>query len=339
MKYLVLLFVSVLIFTSAGESEAQNFPRQGDLIKLENKYDDLQNSYKKEKLVLDSLQERFNKRLRDINNEKDKTNPDNEKITSLMANSVNLSNSIDDQQKKIGKIGRAITSVKIKLNNRYTGIIDSLKNIRVQGKGNNEEIDNLILFYATKRLEVTPEIYSLSFNPYKILELDLKKTKDSTYKKIYSEYLTSALNEVNSILTNISQESHEINQIVELQKKASRFVEETELESGITSGKLAQPEIKSTATESGTETGSGFYNNNDGVRANNSLTDNIKVYEELLNQLNNIKSLSIRQMPDVSIQVIGEEIDLNSYDKLLNEVRKRLIEYKRLLMQKSGSLQ
>jgi len=339
MKHLIVLFVSILILSSTGETKAQKLTMPKDLAALENTYNNLQDSYEKEKLVLDSLQTRFSKRVSEINNEKDKTNPDNEKITSLMANSVNLSNSIDGQQKKIDKIGRNITSVKIKLNNRYTGIIDSLKNIRMNGKENKDDIDNLILFYATKRLEVTPEIYRLSFNPYKILELDLQKTKDSAYKKIYSEYLTGALNEVNSILTNISKESHEINQVVELQKKASRFVEETELESGITTGKLAQPEEKSPATETSTENGPDFYNSFDGARAkNNSLTDNIKVYEELLNQLNTIKSLSVRQMPDISSQPIGEEIDLNSYDKLLNEVRIRLIEYKRLLMQKAGSL-
>ncbi|MFZ0455202.1 MAG: hypothetical protein WCE54_22355 [Ignavibacteriaceae bacterium] len=340
MKFLIFLFVSVLILLPAGKAEAQSFPLQKDLTRLENTYNDLQSSYEKEKSVLDSLQARFKKRVGEINYEKDRTNPDNEKITSLMSNSVNLSNNIDAQQKKIDKIGKSVTSVKIQLNEKYTGIIDSLKNIRIKGKENQEKIDNLILFYATKRLEVTPEIYSLSFNPYKILELDLQKSKDSAYKRIYSEYLTGAVNEVNNILANISKESNEINQVVELQKKASRFVEETELESGITSGKLSQTDEKNPAAETGTETSTGFYNNFDGARAkNNSLTDNIKIYEELLNQLNTIKSLSVRQMPDVSIQAIGEEIDLNSYDKLLNEVKKRLIEYKRLLMQKSGSLQ
>ena len=340
MKFLLFLFVSGLILSSAGETYAQNFALPEDLITLENTYSDLQGSYEKEKSVLDSLQARFNKRVLEINNEKDKSNPDNEVITSLMANSVNLSNSIDDQQKKIDKIGKSITGIKIKLNNRYTGIIDSLKNIRTKGKENIENIDNLILFYATKRLEVTPEINRLSFNPYKILGLDLHKSKDSTYKKIYSEYFTGAMNEVNKILANISEESNEINQVIELQRKASRFVEETELESGITSSKLSQSEEKSpAATETNSPvTGGSFDNGFTGVRESN-LNSNIKVYEQLLNQLNTIKTLSVRQTPEESIQAIEKEIDLNSYGKLLNEVKKRLIEYKRLLMQKAGSLQ
>jgi hypothetical protein len=339
MKSLLFLFVAILIFLPVREIESQDLPLPNDLVMLENKYSDLQNFYEQEKLALDSLQEKFNKRINEINSEKDKTNPDNEKITSLMSNSVNLSNSIDNQQKKIDKIGKLVTAVKIKLNERYTGIIDSLKHIGAKGNENKENIDNLILFYATKRLEVTPEIYRLSFNPYKILELDLHKSNDSAYKKIYSEYFTSAVNEVNSILTNISEESNEINQVIELQRKANRFVEETELESGITSSKLSQSEGKSLATTKTTpETGTSLDNGFIGMRESN-LNNNIKVYEQLLNQLNTIKTLSVRQTPEESIQALEKEIDLNSYGKLLNEVKKRLIEYKRLLMQKAGSLQ
>ncbi|MEJ2618321.1 MAG: hypothetical protein P8Z35_25420, partial [Ignavibacteriaceae bacterium] len=259
---------------------------------------------------------------------------------SLMANSVNLSNNIDNQQKKIDRIGKSITAVKIKLNNKYSGIIDSLKNVRAKGKENKENIDNLVLFYATKRLEVTPEIKQLSFNPYKILGLDLHKSNDSAYTKIYAEYFNSAMNEVNHILANISEESNEINQVIELQKIASRFIEETEMESGITSGKLSQSEDKSPATTetSSPGTGGSYDNGIIGTRESN-LNSNIKVYEQLLNQLNTIKTLSVRQTPEESIQALEKEIDLNSYGKLLNEVRKRLIEYKRLLMQKAGSLQ
>ena len=338
MKSLTFLLISVLLLLETGEVKSQNLTSQDNLTKLEKKYNGLQISFLNEKLLLDSLHEVFNKRLREINNEKEKKSPDNEKITSLMANSVNLSNNIDEQQKKIESIGKAITTIKMNLNLRYTGIIDSLKNIQVKEKENKEKIDNLILFYATKRLEVTPEIYRLSFNPYKILELDLNKSKDSAYNKIYSEYINGAIREVDNILANISEESDEINQVVELQRKASRFVEETEMESGITSGKLAQTEEKSPASaslESGTEPDISFT----GDRAKNAnLNSNIKVYEELLNQLNTIKSLSVRQAPDESIQTLYKEIDLNSYGELLKEVIKRLNEYKKLLMQKSSSL-
>ena len=68
-----------------------------------------------------------------------------------------------------------------------------------------------------------------------------------------------------------------------------------------------------------------------------NLNSNIRVYEQLLNQLNTIKTLSVRQTPEETIQALGKDIDLNSYGKLLMEVKKRLIEYKKLLEQKSGS--
>ncbi len=336
MKSFTFLFISILILLPAVPVRTQNLTERRDLLVLEKRCDDLQNSYANEKILLDSLQNKFNKRIKEINLEKDKPSPDNDKITFLMANSVNLSNNIDEQRKKIDKINKSITAVKIKLNERYTGIIDSLKNIEMQDKDSKDKIENLILFYATKRLEVTPEIYRLSFNPYKILELNLNKSKDSVYKKIYFEYLTSAINEVNNILENISEESNEINQVVELQRKASRFVEETELESGITSSKLSQTGEKNPATITNDEPGTGISNSYYEQRSSN-LNSNIKVYEQLLTQLNTIKALSVRQMPDESIQALEKEIDLNSYGKLLKEVKKRLIEYKRLLEQKSGS--
>ena len=324
-----LLIILLTTFSPVSILKSQNIPAPKDLTELETKYNDLQSSYSSGKILLDSLKNKLDARVKEINIEKSKPSPDEDKITSLMANSVTLSNNIDEQQNKINKIEKSIASIKIKLSEKYSGIIDSLKEVRKKDLKNKEEIENLILFYAAKRLEVTPEIFQLSFNPYKILELDLNKSKDPADQKIYSEYLSNALQEVNNILSNISSENTEISQVIELQRKANKFIEETELESGIASAKLQQE------TDNG-EKGSNIRNGAFFESDNNSLSNNAQVYAHLLEQLSTIKSISVRQMPDEILQSFEKNIDLYSYEKLLNEVKKRLTDYKKLLEQKIG---
>ena len=319
----------------------QTILRSQNLDMLEKRYIDLQNSYNAEKLLLDSLQNRFNSRLTEINSEKNKANPDKDKITSLMGNSVNLSNSVDEHRKNINKMENSILSIKTELNEKYSAIIDSLKNVQSKKKEDKDEIENLILFYSAKRLEVIPGTNLLSFNPDKILELDLNKPKSSLDKKIYLEYLNNALDEVNVILASVSKESKEINQIIELERKANKFVQETELESGLASSKISQIREQNSGTNtdvqnSDPETYVGIGSVQDKTRANN-LNSNAQVYEHLLNQLNTIKSFSTRQPLDETLVSLNKDIDLYSYGKILKDVKNRLTEYKKLLEQKAGS--
>jgi chromosome segregation ATPase len=306
--------------------------RSQNLTDLEKKYNDLQTSYVNEKSILDSLQKKLNLRVKEINLEKSRKAPDYEKIASLMSNSVNLSNNVDENQKKLGKMGKEIEKVKKELNEKYTDVIDSLKVNQKKGTANKDVTENLILFYAAKRLEVIPGINLLSFNPDKIMELDLKKTRNTADKKIFLEYLENALNEVNGMLTNVTAESNEINQVIELQKKTSKFLEETELESGVASGKISQTGAQ---TYSGPESGldySGITNR----EAKANLSNNVQVYEHLLNQLNTIKSFS--ESYD-GLHYLSKDIDLFTYGRLLRDVKKGLSEYKKLLEQKIDSFQ
>ena len=327
-----IIFFSIVLFLSTlpvSILKSQNLPERSDIISIEDRYYNLLDSYTLEKLLLDSLQAKLNTRVKEINSEKSSSNPDEDKITSLMANSVNLSNNIDLQQRKVNSIEKSIAVIKIKLSEKYSSVIDSLKDIPQKSSVNKEETENLILLYSAKRLEVMPEIYRLSFDPYKILELNLSKSKDPTDQKIYSEYLNNAIKEVNSILSKITEESKKVNQVIELQRKANKFIEETELESNIASnnGIVGQ-------NPNGNQ--DGVYSN-DGSRIKNSLDNNAQVYEQLLQQLSAVKSLSVEQLPDETLQNIEKNIDLHSYEKLLKEVKKNLTEYKKLLEQKTGS--
>ncbi len=331
-RMIFVLSLLALLFLPQTVLKSQNLDR------LEKRYIDLQNSYNAEKLLFDSLQDRLNSRLREINSEKNQANPDKDKITSLMGNSVNLSNSVDEHRKNINKIESLIISVKTELNEKYSTIIDSLKNVQLKKKEDKEEIENLILFYSAKRLEVIPGTNLLSFNPDKILELDLNKPKSSLDKKIYLEYLNNALHEVNVILASVSKESKEINQIIELERKANKFIQETELESGLASSKISQIEEQNPKTNTEVQYTDPITNAGIGVREKTSnLNSNAQVYEHLLNQLNTIKSFSARQPLDETLVSLNKDIDLYSYGKILKEVKSRLTEYKKLLEQKTGS--
>jgi hypothetical protein len=316
-----LFILLILLILSNKFLHAQN------LSEVENRYNQLQSSYTIEKLVLDSLQAKLNVRAKEINFEKNKPGADGDKIASLMANSVNLSSKVEKQQQKIEQIEKSIESLKEVLNKKYAVIIDSLRNLTKKNKESDEKINSLILYYAAKRLEVTPGINGLSFNPGRILELDSKNPED---KKIYREYIANALKEVNNILAKVTEENDEISQVIELQRKTNKFLEETELESRVTSGKITSAGGESNLPDAYT----GFGTSEEQAKVNNSINNNVKVYELLLNQLNTIESFGIDYE---NIHTLEKNPDLYSYEKLLKDIKKKLTEYKKLLEQKNDS--
>jgi len=97
------------------------------LTKLEKHYDNLKNVIVKDNQVLDSLKNILESRAKQIESEKQKQNPDNDKIIKLMSGSVSLSNMIDDQQEKLETDTKNLRQLSGILGNKYSTKIDSLK--------------------------------------------------------------------------------------------------------------------------------------------------------------------------------------------------------------------
>ena len=79
--------------------------------------------------------------------------------------------------------------MKEQLNRIYIVKIDSLEALKKSGKEDGDKLNDEILSFTGKRLLVAPRILSSSFNPDKVLRIDLSKTGDPKEKALYKEYL------------------------------------------------------------------------------------------------------------------------------------------------------
>ncbi len=319
-----ILLMSLFIFLSAIPLHAQ------DLTTIENKYILVQNGLKHESFVLDSLKSILELRANKINYEKNKLNPDKNLIIKLMSGSANISNEIENQQNKIEYTEKEIEEYRKILNQLYSEKLDSLQELERSGdfKGNRNELKANILSFTEKKLSVAPKISILSFHPDKILEIDLNKIKDPAERKMYKDYLQSALSEVNTRLNNISESIKETDNILMLQKKTNKFIEESEFDYGITpqnnisqSGNLTSPDA---ASSNGLSYAS---------KESSAYVGNINEYSLLLNQLN-FKTLNSKINWNVSIKGKNTVHNLSEYNELQKEVKKRLLEYKLILINK-----
>ncbi len=318
----VITFVARLLFISV--ITLQNIYPQ-TLNDVEKKYETLKNNLVKEKLVLDSLYRSLEERAKLINKEKEKSKPDQDKIYELMAGSVTISNSIEVRQNKILQLEKTLEETSQKLNYHYTIIIDSLKALKqtVPATVDVKDIDEQILTTIEKRLLITPRIKQLSFIPEKILEIDLNKTKDTLQRKIYTEYLTNALNEVNTLINQVDETSREITQIIALQEKASKFLDDVEFESRIkpagTTSTMSAPTDASIRLSG--EKGSEF-------------DAQLQSYVSLNNQLNFRRSPLIHTTGEKSFKFSTNQVSLKDYLELLKELKKGLSDYRSILTDK-----
>ncbi len=313
-----LFLLGIIILLSAFEVKAQS------LTELENKFEHLTNVITENKNSLDSLKKIIDERGKRIDIEKSKSNPDKDKIVNLMASSVTVSNNYDQLQNKIEEDEKEYEQLKNKLDNKYSAIIDSLNEI----KPSTGKIEEIRLIYIQKRLLVAPQIPLLSFNPEKIAEIDLSKLKDKKEKSLYKDYLKNALTEVDSVLNKVKNLSNDFNQIVRLQKKTQKFLEETEFNTNI----QVQNYPGNQANERVDVTNSGFGNNR-----KSNIVAVANSYNLILNQLNIYGKNDLKNVFNFSEDLNKNGLNVEEYNNLLKEVKNRLQEYKLAIANKINS--
>jgi hypothetical protein len=294
-----------------------------NLDELEKRYDNLRSIVEKDNLVLDSLKNILENRAKQIENEKQKQNPDNDKIIKLMSGSVSLSNTVDEHQEKLESDLKNLKQVSEMLKARYTAQIDSLQLLNKTDKENSEELNSEILFYTEKRFLISPQIEMLTYNPKKILEIDLTKTKSNDEKASLKEYLSSALVEVNSVLVDVTKQSKETDDALTLQKKTSKFLAETEFDRDFRLGKTS----KSSSVKTGENTLLG-------ADTRLSIADQINSYALLLDQLNIFDKSESGKPKKITYKPGSINLSLKDYSQLLKEVKQKLIDYKLVLTSK-----
>lgn len=314
----LILFLLWNIFLSAAmEVHSQ------DLNSLELRYSILNNSLTKQKQTLDSLKTILNERVKLIDNEKNKSNPDNDKIIELMSKSVILTNQINNLQFKVNKEEIEFESSKKQLSRIYSAIIDSIKLLQATAKNSQkDELTAQVLFLTEKKLLASPKVATLTFNPEQVIKIDLKATSDPNQRKIYAEYLQSALKEVDNQIQQITERSEELKQITQLQKKAARFIEETDFDGNVRFFNYRtnidrSPLGNILATE---------YSDSENI-----LFSQFSSYSSMLDQLKLYGTSSYKSKWNDEQKT---KLSLNEYLSLLNELKKNLQEYKLVLYNK-----
>ena len=314
-KIILLSFVCLISFSFNASPQS--------LDALEKRYDNLRSVVKKDNMILDSLKNILENRAKQIENEKQKLNPDNDKIIKLMAGSVSLSNLIDDYQEKLDANSKNLKQLSKMLEARYSAKIDSLQLLKKSTKENSEKLDSDILLYTEKRLLISPQVDLLSFNPQKILEIDLTKTKNSDEKASLKEYLSSALAEINAELSEVTKQAKEIDAALILQEKTSKFLAETEFDRDFRPGKSSRSSTARTYESSILS-----------VQDKLVIADQINSYALLLDQLNIFDKSENINLQKFNFKSGKANLSLKDYSSLLKELKQRLSDYKLILTNK-----
>jgi len=314
-KIILLSFVCLISFSFNASPQS--------LDALEKRYDNLRSVVKKDNMILDSLKNILETRAKQIENEKQKLNPDNDKIVKLMAGSVSLSNLIDDYQEKLDANSKNLKQLSKMLEARYSAKIDSLQLLKKSTKENSEKLDSEILLYTEKRLLISPQVDLLSFNPQKILEIDLTKTKNSDEKASLKEYLSSALAEINAELSEVTKQAKEIDAALILQEKTSKFLAETEFDRDFRPGKSSRSSTARTYESSILS-----------VQDKLVIADQINSYALLLDQLNIFDKSENINLQKFNFKSGKANLSLKDYSSLLKKLKQRLNDYKLILTNK-----
>ncbi len=315
------LLVILILFTHPVYSQ--------NLSSLEVSANKIRRQISADNVKLDSLNKILNQKVDVINNEKNKSPQDKDKISGLMANSITLTNQIEKIQKSISSQEDNLASLEKKLFNTYSATIDSLTELlnKAKSKSTKDELTEQIFRLRERRLLLTQGKLKLQYNPENILGIDAKSFTSANEKKRIEEYLTNAYAEVNTQLNEVTFKLNEIEKTISLQKKATRFLEQTEGEN----------EIKS-ATRTSNRTASSAYGDypRDGATAELS-EKSVLSYNQMINQLAFLEPSLIKSRQDYSFGTIKKNFQLKDYKNLLNDVKQLLTEYKSLLSNKINS--
>jgi hypothetical protein len=299
---------------------------------LESKLQEYNKQYLLEVSALDSLKSILDNRAKQIDAEKKKADYDESSIKKLMAASITISNRIDEQQKKVNNIENNLERLKRELDNKYTAVIDSLKELEKSGKyeGDKSELSERILRLTEKKILTAPKVYSLTFSPEKILTLNPAAAKTEQEKIIYNEYLDEALAEVNSKLKQVKSLSDEVSGIISLQKKTRKFLEEVEFGSEVNRSSLV---LRGQGNDKTNRSSSNEYF---GIDEQTSIQQ-VQTYFYILKQLDFKSASKVKSTELNAFDSTKKNMSLQDYSELLDEVEKRLTEYRTVLINKLGN--
>lgn len=216
----IISYLLILVALSYGENFSQ----------LESKYLLVANQLKTAQARLDSLQMVMINFTEKLNADKSKGELSHKKLANHMERAQELSLAIENQREIIAKNKKQILDLSSALEKKYAKAIDSLQSLQNSESNKNAklQLEYKILELLEKRFIISPNFERLSFDPQKIKDIDLSKVRDTLELSIYKEYLNKAGNEINKYLARIRDSREEIEDVLTLQKKTQRFIEEVD---------------------------------------------------------------------------------------------------------------
>ncbi len=177
---------------------------------------------------LDSLESRLYNLKLIIDNAKEEEKNNKTKLALWFEEVKQISDSIAIQKKSIQLIEEDISSARIKLDIEYKRLLDSLQSVldKQDDSNNRKVIEEQIFQLTEKRILNSAPFPLLSFNPQKVKDIQLNQVADSVEYRIYVDYLNSAKAEVIHLLQSIQKTEHELKEMIILQQRKNRFLEE-----------------------------------------------------------------------------------------------------------------
>ena len=198
-----------------------------ELLDKENKYLQLQTSKQIAEQQLDSLNQSLDVILKKIDEEKSK-NKNEIKVANLMSSALSITKKIESKEDQIRKLNNIISKLEKELNTIYSKQMTDLEK-QLQGNINRDEKDRIeqeLDLLAEKRISVVPLFYTFRFNPAKINTINVTSMTDDLEKEISLDYLESALAQVDSNITVISEKTQELEDNKRLEEKADIFMDD-----------------------------------------------------------------------------------------------------------------
>ncbi len=178
--------------------------------------------------ISDSLEKALQKQTNLLEKEKNRTEPNKEKIKSLMAEIVELSRQLDRSRQQETTLQAALEKTRQSLEAQYEHKIDSLQSVLQSGHfvGERTELEQELLRYQEKRLAISPPLPGLHFDPRKIIEINPDAARDSTERLIYTDYLQNALEEVQQHLDQLKLLRRDYLAAWQLRRRTRNFVDD-----------------------------------------------------------------------------------------------------------------
>jgi len=210
-KYIFILIIIVGIQINVlGAQSLSNFENQ--LTDLINQRNNLNNQLASQHADLKSQIEIINR----LKTDKEKNESH---LRTELSKSKSISTNIGVTESSISNINYRINQIKHILRNRYTQLIDSLQSV---GRDLSDPQVNASFF---RRLELTPEIKSFSFNPRKVNEANLY-SGDSLEQAIIRNYLELAVAAIDSNLKMIRKTESQLAEQLRFARKTERFLDD-----------------------------------------------------------------------------------------------------------------